>query len=369
VSYLFIKLGQRLLPPLLPVIIDDLGVTPFAAGIALSLLAIVRAFSQYPSGRASDQLSRKTVLLPALGFGLFGLMLLLASTTYLIFLFGVTTFGVGLGLFDPSVRGLISDLFVEKRGQAFGLHTVAGDLAGVIAALFSIVIVTSAWQTAFLPSVVFLLPIPLLLLRWNVHESVVVRRFEAGIFVTVRRLLEHSEIRLSVIAYSLIIFASSGGNQFLAAFLIEIHGFSVELAGAMFILLYGIGSFVKPIAGWLSDYIPRLIIVSGSVLLAGVSLLLVIVAPTRPVVVAAIIGYAFGQRAFPPPFQAFLMDQFPDDSMGGDLGALRSVYMAVGSLGPAYVGFIATRFSYPVAYTTMVFCFVVTGVIVLRLAS
>lgn len=49
--------------------------------------------------------------------------------------------GVGEGLFSPVSRGLSSDLFVEKRGWAFGVHCVANEFAGIFAAVMSIVVV------------------------------------------------------------------------------------------------------------------------------------------------------------------------------------------------------------------------------------
>lgn len=121
--YLAMKTGQRLLSPLLPLIIDDLGITSFVAGVGLSLMAVLRAVLQYPSGRFSDGLSRATILLAAFGLGVTGFVLLVATPTYLVFLAAVCVLGSAIGLFDPAARALISDLFYEKRGRAFGLHS------------------------------------------------------------------------------------------------------------------------------------------------------------------------------------------------------------------------------------------------------
>lgn len=62
------------------------------------------------------------------------------------------------------------------------------------------------------------------------------------------------------------------------------------------------------------------------------------------------------------------MDTFPDESMAGDLGATRTVYIGIGSVGPAYVGFVAGRLNYTVAFAGFVAAFLVGAVIILALA-
>jgi len=52
--------------------------------------------------------------------------------------------------------------------------------------------------------------------------------------------------------------------------------------------------------------------------------------------------------------QSYLMDAFPDDSAGGDLGAMRTVYIGLGALGPTYVGTVATAADYRVAFWGLV---------------
>lgn len=42
--------------------------------------------------------------------------------------------------------------------------------------------------------------------------------------------------------------------------------------------------------------------------------------------------------AFPPVAQAYLIEQFPDDDVGGAFGLSRTGYVLVGSLGPTLVG-------------------------------
>lgn len=62
--------------------------------------------------------------------------------------------------------------------------------------------------------------------------------------------------------------------------------------------------------------------------------------------------------------QAYLMDSFPDDTMGGDLGATRTTYMGIASLGPAAIGVLGDTANFTVAYaSTLVLLPVASGII------
>jgi hypothetical protein len=65
--------------------------------------------------------------------------------------------------------------------------------------------------------------------------------------------------------------------------------------------------------------------------------------------------------------QAHLMDSFPEGSLGGDLGATRTVYLGFGSLGPTYVGFVASRTSFTWAFVGLAACSLVGALLLVSL--
>jgi len=97
-----------------------------------------------------------------------------------------------------------------------------------------------------------------------------------------------------------------------------------------------------------------------------VSLAGVVLADSPVAAVAAVVAFAAGLMAFPPVMQSYLMDAFPDDSAGGDLGAMRTVYIGLGALGPTYVGTTATLASYDVAFWGLVAALLAAAGIVAR---
>ncbi|MFB6080950.1 MAG: MFS transporter [Haloferacaceae archaeon] len=366
VAFLAMQLGRRLLPPLLPLLIDDFGITPFQAGIAVSTLSVARAVGQYPSGRFADELSRKTVIVTSMACCVVGLGLLAIAPTFAALLVGVAVFGGSFGLYDPADRALLSDLFEEKRGRAFGIHMVGSDLAGVVAAGTAVVTV-SAWRRAFLPSLLLLVPVVGLFYRLY-REPMRVGWADLEVRATVKRLLGTPRVRWILVAYVLYIFVTSGVTSFLPTFLIAVQGASFAVASGVFAALYVVGMVVRPLSGWLSDRVSRQAVASGSLLFAGGGLVGVILAPSPAVALAAVVVFGAGLRSYSPAMQAHLMDVFDDDSRGSDLGAVRTVYMGVGSLGPTYVGFVAGHASYVLAYAGAALALLVSGAISYGLA-
>lgn len=285
--------------------------------------------------------------------------------TYGVFIAGVLAFGVGFGLFSPASRALLSDVFMEKRGIAFGFHLMGGDLAGILAAGIAIVIVSIAtWRAAFLPLAIALVPI-LLVFYWVSREPITLEPVEFGIRETGVRLFKDPSLRWMLVVYSLFVGGSSGVISFLPTFLIDVHGFSFAFASSAFALVYAIGIVAKPVSGTLSDRMPRPPVAGGSLILAAIGMFMVVMAPLQWLVIVGIVGYALGQRGVPPALQAFLMDRFPDETMGGDLGAMRTIYMSIGSLGPGLTGFIASTFGFVSAYLTLLTFFLLGGLIIL----
>lgn len=360
---LCLQLTQRLLPPLLPAILDDLVISAFLGGAALTLLRIARASMEYPGGRFSDQLSRTTILLASLGFIITGVLALSLSTTYAIFIVGVIIFGMGLGLNVPASRTLISDLFTERRGQAFGVNIMGGDIAGILAAGIAVVIVSIAtWRAAFLPLALVLLPLPFALYVIS-REAIRVERPEFELRETVARLFGNPSMRWLMLVYALFNLASSGVTAFLPTFLIEVQDVSFAIGSAAFALLFVVGLVSRPSSGLLSDRIPRPIVAGGSLLLASGGLVALVLAPSAEVAIIAVVLFAFGQKGLPPALQAYLMDRFPEETMGGDFGAFRAVYKVIGSLGPAYTGLIANTHGFLLAYTSLSIFFFTGGAI------
>lgn len=364
VGWAGLRLGRGVLPPLLPAIIDGLGITPFRAGLALTTMTALNAGFQFLGGRFADAWSRKTVLAASLGVLLAGLAVLSGAVNYPLLLVGAGVVGVASGLFFVPMRAALADLFVARRGRAYGLNEGVGSAATVGAAGVAVVALDVAtWRSAFAPAFVLVVVGLVVLHRWH-REPYVAGRAEFQLRETVVNVLGAPRIRPLLVAYSLVVFAMKGAFGFLPAFLQAEQGFSPTLASAAYALIFVSGTVGMPLSGALSDRADRRAVSVAFVVVAAVGLAGVVVASETPLVLLAVVVFAGGVLGFPPVMQAHLMDAFADETMGRDFGGFKTVYLAAGSVGPSFVGYVAATEGYALAYLWLAACLVVAAAVV-----
>ena len=130
-------------------------------------------------------------------------------------------------------------------------------------------------------------------------------------------------------------------------------------------IVFAFGLAVKPVAGTLSDRFPRRRVAAGGMVLAAAALGALVVAGSSLAVGAAIVAFAFGYRTQFPVIDAILLDAAPSADAGADLGAARTMFLGIGSLGPAFVGVVADRFDFAVGFAALVGILVVAAVLLL----
>lgn len=202
-----------------------------------------------PAGRLSDGLSRTTVLVGGLGGIVVGFGLLSTVASYAHLLLGAAVVGASSAFYFTPSRAFLSDLFVERRGQAMGIQSTAGLAGSALAAGVAIVALRYAtWQAAFLPSMAVLGVVGLLLHRWS-HEPYVLRgaSIDFDLVGTGRRLLGEPHLRRLVGMRTLVAFTIQSFGGFLPAFLQFEKGFSPEVAGAGFATFFVVGAAVTPL--------------------------------------------------------------------------------------------------------------------------
>ena len=360
-----LQLARFAVPPLLPEIRADLGLSLSEAGVALTVFQGVYAAFQYPSGRLSDNWGRATLLAPSFIVLGIGCLLVGGAAGFGSLLVGLAVFGVGKGLYAIPSRALLSDLFVERRGQALGVFSAGTDLGGVLASGAAVAAIGLAtWRAVFAPVAVLLFGLLVLFAVWN-REPYAVGRSELAVVATLRRLLATPRQRRSIAAFVCFYFMVNGVLNFLPEYLRVAKGFSAALAGGTYALLFVFGLAVKPVAGALSDRFPRRRVAAGGMVLAAAALGALVVAGSSLAVGAAIVVFAFGYKAQFPVIDAILLDAAPSADAGADLGAARTLFLGVGSLGPAFVGVVADRFDFAVGFAALVGILVVAPVLLL----
>jgi predicted MFS family arabinose efflux permease len=360
-----LQLARFAIPPLLPEIRADLSMSLTEAGIALTVLQGVYAVFQYPSGRLSDSWSRATLLAPSFFVLALGCVLMGGARGFLFFVAGTAVFGLGKGFYAIPSRAMLSDLFVERRGRALGVFSAGTDLGGVLASVAAVAAIAYAtWRVVFLPVAVLLVAFLLLFVVWN-REEYVVHDADLEILSTARRLLATPRQRWTIVAFVCFYFMVNGVLSFLPEYLRETKSFSPELASGTYALLFAFGLFIKPVSGTLSDRFRRHTVAVVGMVLAAAALALLVVTGSVVGVAAAIVLFAFGYKAQFPVIDAILLDAAPDEKTGADLGAARTLFLGIGSLGPTFVGVVAEWSDFTVAFAGLAGTLVVAAGILL----
>jgi MFS family permease len=350
-------------PALLPAIIDDLGISPFRAGIALSAMTGTYALAQYPSGEFSDHLNRTLIVSVGIGVLFAGTLLLSVSVSFVLFVVATVLIGIGKGFYSTSARALITDYYVTKRGQALGVFTAGTDLGGAVASGVAVVALGyGTWRSPF-PFLAGTLVVVAAALYYRNDDPLVFRWIELDVRETVGRLTATRQQRGILLSYALLWFVVFGFVNFLPTMLQAEKNLDVGPATSAFTLLFLVGAVMKPLGGTLSDKFPRKQVGATSLLLAMLALAVIQMTANYTVILVGIVCFAIGYKPLFPIMEAYLLDTTPDASKGADLGTMLTATIGAGSLGPMYVGFVAEQASYTAAFASLVVCLFVSAVV------
>ena len=350
------SVGRLVLSPLLPTIITDLEISRSAAGVGLTVMWGCTALAQFPGGRLSDTLSRKTVLVAGLAANVVGFTMLALADGYEGLVAALAVVGLGTGLFIPAKYLVLTELFVDRRGRAFGVNSAAAEVGGVVAVGAALaVLALGAWRLVFVPVAVVLALSGVAIHRW-LRDAYRLDVVSLNLLGTARRLVGDRDLVVLIVTFSLFSFVWQGVTGFLPDFLHVRKGFSMAPASNLFGGLFVVAAVVTPIAGSLGDRLGYARVGILTPLVSAVGLVVLLTANGVVTVVAGVVVLAAGIGSFWPLLYAHLMAALPTGSMGGDLGATRTTFMGIGSIGPAYVGVVVDRVSYVVAFSGFVLC-------------
>lgn len=125
--------GMMVISQASPVAQNMIGMTPAAAGIAVSVLALFNALGRIAAGTLSDKIGRINTLTLACVLGVVGLSLLYlcGQGTVALFYVGLSVVGVSFGSFMGVYPGFTADQFGPKNNSVnYGIMFIGFALAG-----------------------------------------------------------------------------------------------------------------------------------------------------------------------------------------------------------------------------------------------
>ena len=143
-----------LLPPLLPFLHADLGVSYTLLGILLSVKTFTTGVLQLPAGIAVDKVGAKAMLFMGLLICAVAVIAIALTHSLYLFVFFILLFGVGNSVFHPTDFSILNSSMPEHlMGRSFSFHTFSGHLGSALAPVVVLTITAIwDWRTALIAS-------------------------------------------------------------------------------------------------------------------------------------------------------------------------------------------------------------------------
>lgn len=258
----------------LPSVKETFGFSNIEYGGIESIRSLSGTALQIPSGAAIDILRRLWVYIVV--FSLFGVgiayVLLGASTNYGTVLLAAALIGFSVSLWHPSALSVLSARLAERRGLAFSIHGMGGNLGNAAGpAMMGVIVGAMAWQRASwimaLPVLVFagLLWITIRNIPGREGDSISGRQYISNLI----DLLKDKVVLGLVIAGGIRAMSSGSIFVFFSLYCREDLGFDPAKAGLYFTLMMASGIASQPFLGYLSDRFGRKVVLVPSLALMG----------------------------------------------------------------------------------------------------
>lgn len=351
-AYFAIRFAQLIISPVIPVLIDDFGITRAGIGAALTGMWAVYAFSQLPSGVFADHYGERRVVVIALALAGAAILAASAAPAFPVFFAFVLLLGVGAGLYYNAATALLTRLH-EEIGRAVGTHRIGSQVAGLVAPALAAALVGLGWR----PTLVVGGVVPFVVLAgflWLVRPTQPIdpgaRLRESVSFTGLWELLRRPPIAFATTIAILGEFTLLATMSFLPTFLVQHHGFSLAVGGLLFSAYFAVVAVGQPASGWLSDRLGRDPVL-GMAMFAGAIGYFVLVAGVGPrlVVIPGVVLVGFGM-SWGSPLQSRVMDDLDADDRGIGFGLVRTLYILVGAAGNTVVGATADLWGWGIAF-------------------
>ncbi len=267
------------LPPLLPFLNADLGISYTLLGAMLSLRGMLTAGLQVPAGALVDRFGAKTLLIVGLAMCAGGTMMTATAGGIWMLLLAGIVLGVGNSVFHPADYTILGGTMDERyMGRAFSLHAFFGHVGSAIAPIVLIAIAAVYdWRTALMVAGIAGFVILLgLITQWRyISEDAAAaagpkkkQKAEAEdaqdgsgapqtTMEVMRYILTSPAILFLFLYYAMNQLAGGGLKNFAVAGLVETHDTAATLANAAFTAFLVANAGGVLFGGWLADITKR----------------------------------------------------------------------------------------------------------------
>lgn len=316
-SSLLLMMGVNLVQPVLPAMIEPLGISEAQAGLVIAVYTAPAIVLAPLLGVVADLYGRRLLLgAGLLVFGLAGTAIFFApSFGWVLFLRAVQ--GIGMSTVTPLTIVLIGDLLAEHRevaGQGLKVfidrigYIVLPPLGGALAAV--------AWYWPFLANVIGV-PLGLLVLVWMEETRTSPAARPWAYLREIARIAHQRRLLIAFSAGFLRFFLDYGFLTYLPLFVVRTQGASTTEAGLLMVA-YALGAMVTASqAGRLAARYEKTRLVLLAFLLSGVSVMAVPAVSGLLWIAAALVCYGLANGIISPMQKSLLTQNAPIQLRGG----------------------------------------------------
>jgi MFS family permease len=366
------------LPPVIPLLVADFGISYGQAGFLLTVFFLMYLLFQLPAGIVGDRIGQSRVIVAGLLAMTVGIGIASVAQTYEMLLVAQAVAGIGGSTFHPVGMSIISDVEgTETEGRAMGVFGFGGTV-GIMAApvLVGGLAAITTWRIALAGGAVFALAVTLLsgpaLLRARGADtpSPTTDGGRSGsVGEQIKAAVETAKFEISgrivvLFCITLVLSMQARGVQtFTTAFVSAETGSSLAAGNFSFFTLLVGGSIASLWAGELADRIDRAtlgaaVAAATALLVAGNLVVIPLLGGLPSIVVLAVLSGWFALigvalYATYPVKNALVSTEADVDSSGSLFGLIQTASAFGSAAGPAVFGVVATRWGVAAAFPSI----------------
>lgn len=351
-GWIGIYLARSVLPPVIPILTDELGLSYGQAGFLETAYLIGYIIIKAPVGALSQRLGKKRLLMfSMLGYGTATLLTSRATGFYQI---AFLRFLVGLfqGVHLPIANSLLSDRFGERQGRAIGFNESGPNVGSALAFPLTVSIVSVwSWRTAFmllsLPAFVLAVLVALVLGKVDQvgevnQEDVVDVQLRDHIGIIVPMAIAHS-------VYNLLLRTLF---TFTPAYLVDVKGLSLTGAGWYALIMPLAGIAAKISSGFISERLGDRNAIVGATTMSSL-LLFTLIASGTGTLAPVFIAMGLTLYSFSPIIYTSTASSLPSKLKPAGLGVVTMIGNTVGALSTTLIGTLIDLKGYSYSFTIM----------------
>lgn len=344
----FLSIGVRLVfPALLPQISATFEVNLTGAGAVVTALWAAYALGQFPGGVLGDRIGEGRLLVFSTAVTAVVVVALSAAPVLGVFVAATVLFGLTTALYGPTRFTVLSDIYDDRDGAAIGLTMAAGSVGNAVLPVIAATIAAyTTWRFGF----AFAAPLFLVTAvgLWRVvpsRTSGSASTVDELSLSSIRRVVGEVSSRSALLITGVLWFENftwQAFTGFYPTYLIQVKGFSSQVAAMVYGLFFASGVVVQSLGGATSDRVgvkPTLVGAAAVVIVAFSALPFL---ESLPGLVACTVLVSTAM-AISPAALTSLVNALPEEMQGSGLGLLRMTYMLLASAGPVVVGALADR--------------------------